>query len=128
MELTQADLNGFYGTANWYRHPLCKTLIYTDGVQFLGEKGAYWLIDAIASYQREIARRGGDMLRNFQLWELMLNDGKDDKGAKLTCRADTDVKPFITQEIPYTDFPFSIKLYVEGDVQTQICLMLQSER
>ena len=88
-----------------------KKLKYTDGVKFVAEKyGAYWLIDAIASYQPV---KGTDMT-DFQLWELKVDSMRS--MATLTCRADSDQRASISQKIEYTDFPESITLYVEGGV------------
>ncbi|MCK1641666.1 hypothetical protein IVA95_30015 [Bradyrhizobium sp. 157] len=51
-KLTPADLAHFTGTAEWYRHGLNRRMLYTDGVQYLAEKGgAYWLLDKIACLQ-----------------------------------------------------------------------------
>lgn len=130
-KLTEADLSQFTGSETFTRH-WSRRLIFTEGVKFLAENaasgsGAYWLIDAIASHQIEIKtlanKRDRDDLRDFQVWELKLN-GKG--GATLTCRADSDRKPAVTQEIEFTDFEFDIKLWVErGEEMT---LMLPSER
>jgi hypothetical protein len=111
------NLQQFMGGGDQFRH--ITGLLYTEGVQHLAEEaGAYWLIDAIASYQGERVLRA-PRLREFQLWELEV---KDQKGV-LTCREDSDLEPVIRQEIEYTDFPLpEIKLYVEGGV-----LLLPSE-
>ena len=51
-KLTQSDLNQFTGSENWYRHGLNGNVTYTDGAQYLANKGgAYWLLDAIAICQ-----------------------------------------------------------------------------
>ena len=88
-----------------------KRLVYTDGVQYLAEKGgAYWLIDAIASYQPDKRITCRPDLVDFQLWELAVSE---DKRATLTVRADSDKPAVITQDIPFTDFPLErVKLYV----------------
>jgi hypothetical protein len=126
----EAALAQCWCTHNYYVHPFGR-LRYTDGVKIMGEVGgAYWLIDAIASYQgdKRLKRR---TFEAFQLWELKVNrevavDPSSDKPpvmAVLTCRADSDVDPVITQEIEYTDFPLDyIRLFVEGGV-----LLLPSE-
>jgi hypothetical protein len=109
-KITKDDLSNFYGTSQWYIH-WTRKLKYTDGIHFLCENGAAWLIDAIASYQGEkkLQTRG---LKEFQVWELKV---KDKKGI-LTCKADSGIPPVITQEIEYTDFPFDISIWVEGGV------------
>jgi hypothetical protein len=83
-------------------------------------RGAYWLLDAIGSYQHVCNK--DPMLSEFQVWKLELN-GKG--GATLPCWRDTgpDERPVITQHFVNTDFPQDIKLYLEGGV-----LMLPSER
>jgi hypothetical protein len=41
--LQESDLRQFTGTEHWYRHPLARKVLYTDGVQHVTEKGkAYW--------------------------------------------------------------------------------------
>lgn len=106
-QLTHHDLQQFTGNLERYRHSLNRRVIYTPGVKFLAERGeAYWLIDAIASYfgtplmKRAIA--ADPRLETLQFWRL---DVAKDQTAVLSARADSGVKPFITQEIPYTDFP-----------------------
>lgn len=106
-KLTQADLMQFTGDLERYRHPLNRRVIYTPGVQFLAEgAGAYWLIDVIASYfgspEMMNAICKDRRLADLQFWRLDVNA---DNTARVTARADTNVKPFITQEIGFTDFP-----------------------
>ena len=106
-QLTHDDLQQFTGDLERYQHSLNRQVIYTPGVKFLAERGgAYWLIDAIASYfgttvmKRAIA--ADPRLETLQFWRL---DVAEDQTAILSARADSGVKPFITQDIPYTDFP-----------------------
>lgn len=100
--MKESDLNHFCGSEVVYRHTLGR-LLYTEGIQYMAKNaGAYWLIDAIASYQPQLTRE------DFQLWELEVTGSQ----AVLTCRSDSGREPLVKQEIEYTDFPFSIKLYV----------------
>jgi len=40
------------GTETWFHHPLNRKVVYTEGMQYVAEKGgAYWLIDEIALIQ-----------------------------------------------------------------------------
>ncbi|REJ86526.1 MAG: hypothetical protein DWQ35_23130 [Planctomycetota bacterium] len=114
--LSEMDLAMFTGSDEVYRHAL-SGLLYTQGIQYMAEHGgAYWLIDAIASYQRDRRITGNRELMEFQLWELAVRGSE----AVLTCKADSDRDPTITQEIPLTDFPLSqITIYVENNT---ICL------
>jgi hypothetical protein len=117
--LTKSELSQFTGTENHYRN--FTGLLYTDGVQYLAEHGgAYWLIDAIGSYQRDPCIRDNQRLQDFQLWRLTVHQ---DHSATLTCHEDSDEPAKIIQQIEYTDFPLDgIKLLVEGGV-----LLLPSE-
>ena len=131
--MTKTDLTGelqqFTGDLDRWRHPLVRSLIYTPGIKFFaehgGQHGAYWLIDAIASYQPEISRRGSEDLKSFQVWRLKVND---DQSAELVCYED-DGKPFIfRQKIDYTDFQLGeIKFYVADNGDGTRTLMLPSE-
>lgn len=130
--MKKEDLNGFTGTDNWYRH--FGGVTYTDGVKFLAEKAqAYWLIDAIASYQKESEIVHNPMLRDMQFWKLSVKDKK----ATLTCVEDSGLDPVITQEIEYTDFPLEeVDIWVErsgvpgrgGRLEESMVMMLPSER
>ncbi len=97
-ELTKEELNNFTGTENYY-HNLIGNFKYTDGVKFLADKGkAYWLLDAIGSYQVS------DKIRQigFQVWKLETN--LKTQTARLSL-LNEDRKEIVFQEIPYTDFP-----------------------
>ena len=109
-KITKSDLANFYGSENHYRH-WTRRMNYTDGIHYLEANGAAWLLDAIASYQGEKKLRT-PRLQDFQLWELTVTGNS----AVLTCRGDSNEKPVIRQKIEYTDFPFSIKIYVENGV------------
>ena len=132
--ITAESLANFHGSENFHRHQL-SGMIYTDGIKHVAEAGqAYWLIDAIASYQRDRRLTGDEMLRDYQIWQLKVNA---DKSAALTCKADTNEPYAITQEIEFTDFPLSaIKLTVDrgstynaaGRAVPCMTLMLPSER
>lgn len=110
-KLTEADLQQFIGTEQYYQHWM-RQLVFTDGVKYMAEAGgAYWLIDVIASYRRK---------EPFQIWELNVNP---DKSCVVTMQEDSNEPILITQEIPYTDFPLDgIQLWLIDGV-----LILPSE-
>jgi len=118
--LRESDLTQFCGSSEFFQH-WTKRLVYTEGVQYMAEHGgAYWLIDAVASYQPDKRITSRPDLVDFQLWELAV---AEDKTATLTMRPDSGQPAVITQEIPFTDFPLAqIKLYVCNGT-----LMLPSE-
>lgn len=104
--LSLADLRQFTGGGDCYQHELNSRVIYTEGVRYLAEHGgAYWLIDAIASYygspQMRRAIASDPRLETLQFWTLTVHD----TAAQLVARADSGNEPFILQDVPFTDFP-----------------------
>jgi hypothetical protein len=105
----------------YYRHWL--GVIYTGGVRMMAETAqAYWLIDAVASYQRDPRVKGEE----FQTWTLKVNA---DKSATLTMTDGNTGPARITQHIEFTDFADSgeteCELFLVGP--PPMTLMLPSE-
>jgi hypothetical protein len=107
--LTQAvnmatDLKQFTGTEVWYKHPFSKTITYTEGVQYLAEKGgAYWLLDELVLAQRLPRVKKEE----FQVWTLTVKDHLAiDAMATLTCEDGNGHKVY-SKVIEFTDFPLS---------------------
>jgi hypothetical protein len=100
MSLSLDDLREFRGTDDYHR--LFGNIFLTDGAKYVakngGERGALWLMTAIASYQHDLAN--DRELASYQFWKLEVESGK----GLLTCRADSGREPAITQVIDYTDF------------------------
>lgn len=93
-----ADLHRFTGSEQWFRHPLNRKILFTEGAKYVADQaGAYWLLDEIALTQLAEAR-----VRNeaFQVWKL---DVAGDR-ATLTC-GDGNGRQVYTKEIEFTDFP-----------------------
>lgn len=107
-----AELGYFTGTENYFKAMF--GLIYTDGIKYVAEEaGAYWLIDAVASYQHQLKKQ------EFQSWILNQNP---DQSWTLTATDGND-KVLVKQEIEFSDFPIAkISMYVSNNV-----LMLPSE-
>jgi hypothetical protein len=122
----EVQLHQCSGTEAYHRH-LFNRLKYTDGVMLMAERcGAFWLIDAIASYQ------GGANLKNIhkvcggpdghQFWILTVDRSGPSPSAVLTCsrdinRSGTPNEVVVRQVIEYTDFPLDrIVLYVANGV------------
>ena len=112
--LSALDLRDFTGSEIFYRHVLSGG-VYTEGVQYVAETGgAYWLIDAIFSWQveRKVRREP------FQLWTLNVKNS----AAVLEATNGNEIV-LVEQNITYTDFPLDeIKFYLCDGV-----LMLPSE-
>lgn len=112
-----------------YRHAFNRAVIYTEGVQFVAERGgAYWLIDEIAihldsSAFRKAAARD-DRIGLIHFWKLAVNA---DRSAELTARADSPDEPFIREQIPFTDFPLDeADIWAAHDTENWV-LLLPSE-
>jgi hypothetical protein len=98
-KLSDADLNQFTGSENWYRHCLNRNVTFTDGAKYVADEGgAYWLLDVIALAQRFDARVAKT---HFQVWKLTV---RPNRTATLVCERGNH-KRVTTQELDYTDFP-----------------------
>jgi len=133
------ELVCFSGTERWYRHGgfWRHEILLTDGVMHLAENGgrnngtAFWLMDAIASYQGEkvLARHP------FQVWRLIVTEAEDQsRCARLVCTNGNSEKPIIEQKIEYTDFLLDeIRLYAsvepvdETGKKRRVIILLPSE-
>lgn len=109
------ELAQYSGTERYYASAF-GWLQLTDGAHAVRELcQAYWLIDAIESYQAEPPMRD----QEFQAWVLR----KRQDGSAELVGEDGNGKVLVTQVIPYTDFPLpTITLWVENGV-----LLLPSE-
>jgi hypothetical protein len=99
-KLTKAKLNQFTGSDSWYRHPLVRTILYTEGADYLAEHaGAYWLLDEIA-----FAQHGEKTVaaQEFQVWTLTVDPAR--RSGRLAC-ADGNDRIVFEKVIDYTDFP-----------------------
>ena len=124
---TQAlpDLSHHIGSQTLYRHPLARTVLYTEGMQDLAEQcGAHWFIDVIASH---IATNASLRREKFQLWILKLDI---DGGCRVEAWTDTPgsdgAERIVRQVIEYTDFPADFQCYATWDGQGFV-IMLKSE-
>lgn len=103
-------LREFHGTTEYHKHlfPGRPALLITDGCQYVRDQlKAYWLFDAILSYQADLLKRK----INFQIWEL--KQLRLDLSWLLTCREDKNTKPVVRQSIEFSDFPIDyIKIWV----------------
>jgi hypothetical protein len=119
-ELTEA-LAQFSGTVNYYRYWF-GIYALTDGVQYLAEEArCHWLLDAIGSYQPELAKHADQRLQEIQFWKLKVNA---DKSAVLTCVADAGESPAVTQRIEWTDFPLpEIDIWIGFEGEKRIALL-----
>ena len=125
----EAELPHFTGTEEYHRivYPWLRNtpFLLTDGAKHLADKAgviggtAYWLIDILASYQREKPVKD----EPFQVWKLTVKESE----GKITCD-DGNGHILASQDIPFVDFAMDeATLYVSSDDYNGIIVMLTSE-
>ena len=123
------NLNGFTGTQQYYFNGFFKDIEYTDGVKFLGDNKASWLVTdilAVLSHEPRVKKGYEDEGFICIKWKFEKNDN-DGTRATATYTDGNDNILFI-QKYDYTDF---LKHYVtESEINlfyTNGVLMLGSE-
>jgi hypothetical protein len=105
--VSRVDLDQFIGSETFHEQLMVdgNKLILTEGCHFVRETySAYWLFDLIGSYQFKLIDEP------FQVWKLV--KFKDE--CQITCD-DGNGTRLLSQEIPFTDFPFDITIWqIEG--------------
>ena len=108
--IIERNLSQFHGTEEYHKHlfPGKSPILLTDGCKYVRDEcNAFWLFDAIISYQTHKSLK--DI--NFQIWEL--RQLRKDLTWLLTCREDTGKRPLISQSIEFSDFPVGyIRIWV----------------
>ena len=116
------ELPYFNGSSDFYIHNcLGNKFILTEGCVYIRENaGAYWLFDAIISYQPYKDVKAME----FQVWTLK-RQGLADKSDKfILTLSDGNGNTIRTQKIPFSDFPLDeINFWLENNV-----IMLPTER
>jgi len=121
----------FIGDLDRYRLAVsCPQLLATPGVKYVadngGQNGAYWLADAIASYQRDPRITENEKLLAMQFWTLEVDLAHHTAVLFLT-DGDSDDR-IIEQMIEYTDFDLStIQFYICDNGDGTKTLMLPGE-
>jgi hypothetical protein len=74
---TESNLLGFAGTSQYWKNgDIWWPFVYTDGVQHLAEHSqAFWLLDAIASWQTDRKVKHDVELGRCQFWTLKVGKG-----------------------------------------------------
>jgi len=115
------DLAQFTGTEQYFKH-WTGMIVYTDGVQYVGAKGGYWIIDLIASYQTAIRLEEIP----FQSWKIKIVE-KDGQRGFCATMTDGNDNQYIKQEGEFTDLPFDLSFFLQADEKFKAVLMLTSE-
>jgi len=109
MSEIQKEISGFSGTEQYHKCSIVPNYVCTDGVAHLAEFAkCYWLLDAIASYQRT---------ESMQFWKLTIKDKK----AELIMQEDSGLPILVKQKFTYTDLP-------DGEINIWIGIQRTSSR
>jgi hypothetical protein len=112
-------LGQFCGTEQWHRWSfLYRDWLLTDGAQYVAQNyGAFWLMDAIASYHRSLRRYP------LQVWTLLV---AEDRNWTLVA-TDGDYKEIARLTDVYTDFPIGEFVLYAAQSGDHWVIMLTSE-
>jgi hypothetical protein len=84
------------GSEHWYRHPLARACLYTDGIKtFCDMAGAYWFLDIIATEVLPFQKK-----EEFIVVTLHVGNG-----AAFITADDGNGDAFWSRHIDYTDCP-----------------------
>jgi hypothetical protein len=115
------DLRQFTGTEHYYRHPLARRVVYTDGVRYFAEAaGAYWLIDILATELPKLAAK-----HRILFVHCVVKDGN----ARLYANEDSGKPNLWERAIDFTDCPegdWSFYMADGGDADN-VVILLSSE-
>ena len=117
--ITHENLSHFWGSEQLFFHPLFRGIHYTEGVRFLNNNGAGWLIEMILGTILGAPKHAKK--HEFIHVRLWVNVTSKIGTLKFD---DGNGKVFYSKDIEYTDFPLpEISFYIENNV-----MMLPSER
>lgn len=119
---TQQFLNAYNESRNganrFYRHPLVRTFIYSDGVQEVAEAGCYWMLDIIGTECLSLVRDEGRQ----GIVNVEVQDGK----ASMRLSFDDDSTAW-RKKVDYTDMPDGDWAFVLGWDGQKMSMILLSE-
>jgi hypothetical protein len=113
--LTHATLNQFSGTEDYFFNPMFAKIRYTDGVKYVSDNGAAWLVtDALAVLAHH---------EKVRVEEFVAIKVKSANGAATVTYDDGNDNVLYVQQYPVTDLPAGeIKFFY-----TDTVLMLAGE-
>jgi hypothetical protein len=107
------------GTESYHRvSALFRTFVATDGVAEMCQKlKCFWVMDVVASYLPRLRNRD-----SF----FTVKVTRDEKGGCQFTIDNGSGKIYVTQDIPYTDLTYDLKLFLSYDGELWV-IMLPSE-
>lgn len=115
--LSLEALDQFHGSESFYKHPLFRQFVYTEGVQYVAEQGeAFWLLEKIFACKQCVEKLQNERFLAFTLTK------KDQGGASFSVE-DGNHNALYSENILFTDFPLqTITFWFVGET-----LLLPSE-
>jgi hypothetical protein len=86
------------GANQFFRHPMARKFMYSDGVQECAETGCYWLLDILGT---ELPAAFAKARENFCVVTVTVIGNK----AKIVGKFHDDDRAPYTRDIAYTDMP-----------------------
>ena len=114
-----SDLAHFFGSEQLFFNPIFRGINYTDGVKFIGDNGASWLVTDVMAVLPKL-------LQKEEFLSIKCKVNAEKRSAKVTIDDGND-KVLYTQDYPITDLPCDIHMYCEQSYPKPV-LMLTSER
>lgn len=101
------------GTDGWTRHPLCRRLVYSDGVRELAELGCYWLLDVIGT---EFVKAAAEHQQDLEGLGFIYVDVSE-SSAVITLKRDHGEPILYRRDVSYTDMPEGLWIFyfAQGD-------------
>ena len=130
IEQLKSNLSMFTGTEDYHAFSaLFRKVVLTDGAYYLAQTaGAFWLMDIIGSVYTAHPEKKKFWDNGFAVWTLKVENKKG-----VVTADDGNDNIFYSQEIEFTDFPFTeMTLFAElGETINEgevMVVMLPSER
>ena len=115
-DLTHSNLAHFSGSERLYVNPFFKAANYTEGVKFVSDNGAAWLVTDMLAV---LLHHGTVKMEEF----VSITIKKDSKGGAIVIYDDGNGTILYSQSYPVTDFPLDEVMFFF----TNQVLMLASE-
>lgn len=115
--ITSAALSQFYGSEEWYFNRLFRNINYTQGVKYLSDNGAAWLITDILSVL------SSEKKVKAEEFVCIILEVDVEKHTGVMTITDGDEKKVYERKYEYTDFPLPLMKFFAVDKR----LMLTSE-
>ena len=127
MSKLQDELHQFYGTENYYQHPLNRRFLHTDGVQhFATQAQAFWLIDAVAIGVHGHPGAVPRIVPDKDWFATVRLAAKD--GAAVLYIEDGNSEPHYQEEIEFTTCPDGDwKFFLSEAEENRVVMMVPSE-